>query len=209
MQILAHRGDWGNHNEMNSFAALERALSKGYGIETDLRDFCGELVVAHDPPLVNNDTLARLMTTKKFQENDSYLAINVKSDGLYDKVSSLKKCLQGNKYFCFDMSIPETLRYISAGLNVFTRMSEFEKEPVFLDITHGVWLDAFKSDWYPLSIIEDLIKLSKFVAVVSPELHGRDHASLWSKLNTLTVEQKQNLLICTDFPHEAMEYFDV
>ena len=49
MQILAHRGRWRSPSEKNSEGAFRAALSAGYGIETDIRDFDGRLVISHDP----------------------------------------------------------------------------------------------------------------------------------------------------------------
>ena len=50
MIILAHRGVWQNPVEKNSAAALRRALENGFGVETDIRDLDGQLVISHDPP---------------------------------------------------------------------------------------------------------------------------------------------------------------
>ena len=49
--ILAHRGFWTEPAEKNSREALERAFREGFGIETDIRDRNGALVVSHDPPV--------------------------------------------------------------------------------------------------------------------------------------------------------------
>ena len=48
MKILCHRGAWSFEVEKNSMAALKKALSLGYGFESDLRDYRGELVISHD-----------------------------------------------------------------------------------------------------------------------------------------------------------------
>jgi len=48
--ILAHRGAWTVPKERNSAEALKRALKSGFGIETDLRDLDGTVVISHDPP---------------------------------------------------------------------------------------------------------------------------------------------------------------
>lgn len=48
--IIAHRGFWKIASEKNSLVAFERAFSNGYGVETDIRDLMGGLVVEHDLP---------------------------------------------------------------------------------------------------------------------------------------------------------------
>ena len=48
MEIIAHRGFWISAEEKNTQTAFLRALENGFGIETDLRDFDGTLVISHD-----------------------------------------------------------------------------------------------------------------------------------------------------------------
>ncbi|EEU7820833.1 hypothetical protein ACPX04_001201 [Campylobacter upsaliensis] len=48
MQILAHRGFWREKNEQNTLASLAKAFEMGFGIETDLRDGGGNLLLSHD-----------------------------------------------------------------------------------------------------------------------------------------------------------------
>jgi hypothetical protein len=48
IKILAHRGQWNLPEKKNSLSAFERAFSNGYGIETDIRDYKGELVISHN-----------------------------------------------------------------------------------------------------------------------------------------------------------------
>lgn len=48
MIVLSHRGYWKNSLEKNKFVAFERSFSMGFGTETDIRDFNGELVISHD-----------------------------------------------------------------------------------------------------------------------------------------------------------------
>lgn len=49
MQILAHRGIWGEQIEPNSIDALREALSRGFSLETDIRlSADGEVIIVHD-----------------------------------------------------------------------------------------------------------------------------------------------------------------
>ena len=50
MQILSHRGLWKSKNEQNTKQSFEISLEKNFGIETDVRDYNGELVISHDMP---------------------------------------------------------------------------------------------------------------------------------------------------------------
>ena len=53
LEILAHRGYWKLEKEKNTLYAFEKAFDKYFGIETDLRDAQGEIVISHDIPLGN------------------------------------------------------------------------------------------------------------------------------------------------------------
>ena len=46
IKILAHRGFWKEETEKNTKIAFERAFNSGFGIETDLRDIKGEIVIS-------------------------------------------------------------------------------------------------------------------------------------------------------------------
>jgi len=48
MRILAHRGYWNSSIGKNSPEALKTALAKGYGFESDVRDYMGKLVISHN-----------------------------------------------------------------------------------------------------------------------------------------------------------------
>ena len=50
MKILAHRGFWADEEEKNTLSAFGKAFDSGFGIETDIRDRNGELVISHNPP---------------------------------------------------------------------------------------------------------------------------------------------------------------
>lgn len=50
IKILAHRGFWKEETEKNTKIAFERAFNSGFGIETDLRDIKGEIVISHNMP---------------------------------------------------------------------------------------------------------------------------------------------------------------
>ena len=49
INIIAHRGLWSEDvNFQNTKLAFQNALKNGFGIETDIRDSNGELVISHD-----------------------------------------------------------------------------------------------------------------------------------------------------------------
>ena len=48
MRILAHRGYWNKKVPSNSPLALKTALEKGFGLESDVRDYMGYMVISHN-----------------------------------------------------------------------------------------------------------------------------------------------------------------
>ena len=87
MIILAHRGYWKKLSERNTEEALKKAFSKGYGIESDIRDYDGKLVISHDP--ANKNCMAAEELFKELTKYDNKLcfAINIKADGLGEELS--------------------------------------------------------------------------------------------------------------------------
>lgn len=205
MKILSHRGYWKVPEEKNTPAAFGRSFRLGFGTETDIRDLAGSLVVSHDPPNHSALGFLELLTLPDAPAPEHTLALNIKADGLAYKVAQTMKG-RGLDWFVFDMSIPDTRHHLNAGNPVFVRASEVETSPPWLDQAAGVWLDAFEGIWYDASYIASHLDSGRRVCVVSPELHGRPHVPLWKMLSG-SLQDRDGLLICTDYPEDAMTFF--
>ena len=204
-QLLAHRGCWTTQSgeklfEKNSESALLKAAELNFGLETDLRDNLGKIVISHDPPTQELEP-ADLEFISRFQ---GPVALNVKSDGLAgwlsknDFVSAHKDNL-----FFFDMSVPETIQYRRSGLPIARRVSEYE--PYSDSPSSWIWLDCFESDWY-LSRMDELREAQPTarICIVSPELHKRPIERTWQELAS-RLEDDPNVLLCTDFPERFLD----
>jgi glycerophosphoryl diester phosphodiesterase len=209
MQIIAHRGFWLDPSEKNTSIAFTRALNNGFGIETDFRDLNGELVVSHDLPGDDAMPIRDFISLYVAAYQEGWMALNIKADGLQLLIKKMVEDSKMHNYFVFDMAVPDMRGYFSEGVPTFTRLSEYEQVPSFLDNSIGVWLDAFEGEWYDRSVIRTLLERNKQVAFVSPELHGRPHHILWNFLKANQFHQNPLILLCTDFPLEAKEYFHV
>ena len=206
MEILCHRGFWQKQVEQNSLASFKKALELGYGIELDIRDFGSNIVIAHDLPNNESALFSNFFDQlNNYEHNNKTIAINIKSDGLVSKIKGLINEYELADYFTFDMSIPEMLRYQNAGLNYFTRLSEYEKDPIMIENATGIWLDAFETEWYDEDYLNGLLQNKKDICIVSAELHGRDYTNQWALIKGLN--DQNNLMLCTDKPNEAREYF--
>jgi hypothetical protein len=206
IKLLAHRGKWKTKKQQNTKQSIIESIKDGFGVETDLRDRGGRLVIAHDLPDSNSWAVESCFPLFPPVNSRVCFALNIKSDGLHGLVESFVKQLPFN-YFLFDMSIPDTLGYLRKGLNVFTRQSEYEPEPAFYEDVKGVWLDCFDLVWYNADLIEQHAKKDKEVVIVSSELHGRPHLSHWALLKEWGVHKSDNYYLCTDFPDQAEVFF--
>ena len=206
MKILSHRGFWKEENDKNSMEALLLSIKTNYGLETDLRDLNGEIVISHDIASEGSITLKQFLTKgyDLLKNKNLTLALNIKADGLLDKLNSILLDYERLNYFVFDMSIPDTLPYLDKKIPFFTRVSELES-PIFLDQAEGIWLDSFFSDWYDQKLVKDFVDMGKKVCIVSPELHNRPHFDQWNNLKKL--EDTDSIFLCTDYPDQASMYF--
>ena len=208
MRILSHRGFWLSPSEKNTPQAFARSFESGFGTETDLRDLDGTLVIAHDPPRQGALSAESVLLQHRAVDPGLPLALNIKADGLQAMVADLLQRLDVPDAFVFDMSVPDMLGWLRVGVPVYTRMSDVEPEPLLADRAAGVWLDAFHSNWWDAATIARLLDARLGVCVVSPDLHGRDHRPAWDLIAAAAeVAGSDRLMLCTDFPQDAKEYF--
>lgn len=215
MIILAHRGLWRQPAERNSLPALCAALREGFGVETDVRDRDGELVISHDPPGAGALALADFLDAYKGIPQAGLLALNVKADGLQPALAAAldSRGIGADQYFVFDMAVPDALGYLRRGMPSFTRKSEVEPVPAFIDHAAGIWLDCFEKDWINEREIREHCDAGRTIALVSPELHGRDWRKAWETWrkayrDALRLGHGGRIMLCTDYPREAKAFFD-
>lgn len=208
MEILAHRGMWTLPEEKNTLNAIQKAFVNGLGIETDLRDYNGKLVISHD---VANDTSPLAEEMFKMYRDlglNVQLALNVKADGIQKMLGELLEHYQIKNYFLFDMSVPELVVNDARGLYYYTRNSDIESECVMYQRASGVWVDYFYDDlWLNEQVLAKHINQKKKVCIVSPELHGKDYKQLWKLLKDTGLYENELVTLCSDRPMEAREYF--
>jgi hypothetical protein len=207
--ILSHRGYWKDDVEKNSITSLERSFGLGFGVETDIRDYKGELVISHEIATKSCLPVEYFLEIYIKCGNSLPLALNIKSDGLQIKLKELlvKYCIKN--YFIFDTSVPDGLHYLKHNINYFTRQSEYEKYPSLYDDSSGVWLDEFQGHWIGRKEIQQHIKKNKKICIVSPELHNRKYDKEWNHYKEIEQQLNiTNLMICTDYPELAQEFFN-
>lgn len=204
MQILSHRGYWKTAEEKNGKKAFKRSFDLGFGTETDIRDHGSHLVISHDIPNGNEQLLDDFL--ESLPDCTLPLAINIKADGLAEKLKITFSKFNIQNWFVFDMSIPDMRMHLMANNPVFIRMSEVEKNPPWHTQAKGIWLDSFDQIWYDTNDIAKLTATKKTVCIVSEELHGRPYLEQWHLLKPL--RKSKELMLCTDLPEQAKAFFD-
>lgn len=205
MKIIAHRGFWEQEEEKNKLESFSRAFEFSFGVETDIRDSNGELVISHNPPLGNEIKVTDLFHLYKSYNKSLLLALNIKSNGLQDKLKKLINDYEIENYFLFDMAVPDTIGYVNLNTKIASRLSEYEHEMPFYQDSDVVWMDCFKSDWFKNDEIEKQLANGKKVCIVSPELHNREYEKIWERYKEI---KNDNIMLCTDFPMKAERFFN-
>jgi glycerophosphoryl diester phosphodiesterase len=210
MEIISHRGYWRQDNEKNKRVAFERSFDLGYGTETDLRDSHGEIVISHDMPCGDEVSLREFLGLYRQSGCTGTLALNIKADGLQERVRQELKAHEIENYFLFDMSVPDCLVSLNYGLTCFSRFSEYEPKSVLWDKCQGVWYDSFHGTDLDPEILDAVISEGKRVCIVSSELHKRSYQPLWESLSNLKLETlcSDKLILCTDIAETARDYFN-
>ena len=181
MKIIAHRGLWKKKSEQNTIKSINEALNNDYGIETDIRDYRKKIVVSHDMPSNKILYLEKVFQLYKKNNCKNIIALNIKADGLQLELNKLIRKYNIRNYFIFDMSIPESIKYLSTNLRVYMRLSEYEKNYQKLSF-NGLWIDQFKGEWIKPNEIENLLRKKIDICLVSSELHQRSKEKLWKSL---------------------------
>lgn len=211
MQILSHRGYWNQQIRANSFASFEHSFGKGFGLETDLRDQNGEIVISHDfaqGKCLHVRELFEAYLRYSGNQNHLTLALNIKADGLAAPLKKLLLEYRIEHYFVFDAAVPDLLQQHRQGLKFFTRQSDIEHEACLYAEAQGIWLDGFFKDEINVDRIGAHVQAGKKVCLVSPELHKRSHLGIWQEYRELARKMPNApLMLCTDFPEEAREFF--
>ncbi len=164
MNFIAHR--------INSVKELD-SLPSQYGVELDLRDSNGELIIVHNP-FENGENFEEYL--KHYHHGT--MIVNVKSERIEFKILEYLEKYNIKDYFFLDSSIPMMYLLSEKGcLNSAVRFSEIEPIELALamkDRVKWVWVDCFSH----LPINKDNYRILKEaglkLCLVSPELQGRD-----------------------------------
>jgi hypothetical protein len=203
MKIIGHRGFWSTPQEQNSLSALLACQGYGFAIETDIRTFKGRIYLSHDPILDSHSLISLEELLSNWVETPNLpLFLNVKEDGLIPYLKPLEPLLSQLKPVFFDMSLPELLKFSKSlpSEMLATRFSEFEKEPLAIELCSWLWVDSFQSDPEPEQVRRFVEEKQMSVAIVSPEIHHRNPDNVWNNFRQASYLPTDSVYFCTDYP---------
>lgn len=165
--FIAHRV-----NQLDETVAAE-VFGAADGIEFDIRDTGGDIVVQHDPFLGG-----QLFTDfLKFCPSNKFYIVNVKSEGIERRaIADLESCgIQ--QFFLLDCSIPMMVRLGKEGeRRLAVRLSEYESlatVEAMASFVSWVWVDVFTLLPLTREAEESIRHRGLKLCLVSPELQGQ------------------------------------
>ena len=157
------------------------------GIEFDIRDSKGQIIVQHDAfkeGQLFSDFVKHCPTNK-------FYIVNVKSEGIeYDAIKILEEHNIYN-FFLLDCSIPMIIKLGKSGeTRIAARFSEYESIyniKALRKYIQWVWVDVFTIIPITYDIFKTIKNLNLKICLVSPELQGQN-----DKLNKYIEYLKDN-----------------
>jgi hypothetical protein len=165
-----------------------RATPVEFGIELDLRSQGERVIVHHDPFAVGED-FERWLDDYRHR----LLILNVKEEGLEQRLIALMRERGIEDWFFLDQSFPFLIRTARTGESrCAVRVSEFETIETAITLAgqvRWVWVDCFSR--FPLDgeHARRLHAAGFKLCLVSPELQGRDAATEIPALRALLARE--------------------
>jgi len=165
--FIAHRV-----NELNETIAAN-VFGTADGIEFDIRDTGGDIVVQHDP-FLGGQLFSDFL---KFCPSNKFYIVNVKSEGIEQRAIADLEAHGITQFFLLDCSIPMMVNLGKMGeRRLAVRFSEYESlatVEAMAPFVSWVWIDVFTQ--LPLtSFVETFLRHRGLkLCLVSPELQGQ------------------------------------
>ena len=163
MKLIAHR--------INSIKGLLKIPNK-YGIEIDLRNSFGNIILQHDPYKrgVNFEVFIKF-----FKHN--FLILNIKSERIEFRVLKLLKKYKIKNYFFLDSSFPMIINLIKLKeKNIACRVSDLEDINTAINLKNKIkwiWFETQLSYRKSFLKLRALKKNGFKICIVSPDLHKK------------------------------------
>ena len=163
------------------------------GIEFDIRDSNGLILVTHDAFSSGMDLESFVIRLPKLDE--FLYIVNVKSEGIEEKAREILERNEIKNFFFLDSSFPTIVRMSNDGEKRFAiRSSEYESIQTAIEMYGKVdwlWVDCFTK------FVPEHVMIAKGIGynicLVSPELHK--HSDYISRIHTMCEQIKKYHLV--------------
>lgn len=173
-EIIAHR---------RNTVAMLADTPRDHGVEVDIRSFGDRLIIHHDP----------FVDALDFEEwltgyAHGTLILNVKEEGLEDRLIALMEQKGIGRFFFLDQSFPFLMRTARRGeRRCAVRFSEYESVETALAVAgmvDWVWVDIFTDALPNADALARMQAAGLKLCLVSPELQGRTAPDEITRLRT-------------------------
>lgn len=204
MLIIEHR--------LNSIESL-LAVPIEHGCEIDVRNHGDKLIIEHDAFISHGVEFEKWLEFYRHR----FLIINVKEEGLEEKILLALSRSGISDFFILDESFPFIRKWALNGVSQFAlRVSEFENYQTPLDLcmslkaqnksVEWIWVDSFLGLPLPLFQANVLKEAGFKLCYVSPELHFLNEPDRWGVLleNFTKILESQSIspdAVCTKQPN--------
>lgn len=174
---------------------LEAIRDENYdGFEIDIRTINNRLICHHDP-FTNGVYLENILREIK----NRFVILNVKEDGLEQKIMELMQTFNLSEYFFLDQPVPTIIRSITLNIDCAVRFSEYEYFELNKNVLpKWIWIDSFTGSWEHLTDTLNLAdKWGIQTCLVSPELQGRFSIDEFEYLKSIFKDSFIPYAICT------------
>lgn len=193
MKIIRHR-----RNRKAELAETPRE----YGIEVDIRSHGPDLIIHHDA-FTEGERFEDWLTAFAHQT----LILNVKEEGLEDRLLALMRNRGIEDFFFLDQSFPFLVKTARSGeRRCAVRVSEYESIETALSLAamiDWVWVDCFTRFPLTSAAAQRLRAAGMRLCLVSPELQGRTDPAEITAMRTLLAELGITAdAVCTKTPEQ-------
>jgi hypothetical protein len=190
--LIAHR--------RNTIAQLAETPTD-LGVEVDIRSQGSALVIHHDPFVADALSFDEWLSGYRHDT----LILNVKEEGLEDRLLALMAERGIENFFFLDQSFPFLMRTARRGeKRCAVRVSEYESVDTALTLAgqvEWVWVDCFTRFPLDRDSAARLKQAGMKLCLVSPELQGRmDTAEITAMRELLAREDIVPDAVCTKVP---------
>jgi hypothetical protein len=183
-------------------------IDSNYGVEIDLRSQNQQIIMSHDPYTFDSTLFTEWI---KFYKH-SMLVLNIKEEGIEQKVFEIIKNANITDFFFLDQSFPFIVKTLASGEDrIALRLSDYESintlERTFQISQlkpHWVWIDSFTGNWEHLTELPKIKSMGYKICIASPELHQR---SLDLELEYILklANFSQIDAVCTKYPEKWVQ----